>query len=221
MAKPLFPDSRICRTTQTGPSTSSLAPKAPAGKASNWVPTYPTKNSKCFSASSTARRAPRRQNVAPAGHRENELLLPSDGGWSGENKLQISPCIRFRGRHRLIALTSCKSAETHASTAYAPAKPTPGPGPLKLERPAIAFLWTAESFIRAETDRTFEGIGAKMGGSVGRLRIAADPAAALDNQVVERANRDTLYSHCGLRPRRGAGNYNATRRGGALMTMRW
>lgn len=50
---------------------------------------------------------------------------------------------------------------------------------------------TADNFIRAETDRTFAGI-AKQGG-FGRL-LQYRELAPLDKQVVQRANRDTLYS---------------------------
>jgi hypothetical protein len=50
---------------------------------------------------------------------------------------------------------------------------------------------TADNFTRAETDKTFDGI-VKMGG-IGKFAHNRD-LAPLDNQVVQRGNRDTLYS---------------------------
>lgn len=50
---------------------------------------------------------------------------------------------------------------------------------------------TADNFTRAETDKTFDGM-MKMGG-FGKFALNRE-LAPLDNQVVQRANRDTLYS---------------------------
>jgi hypothetical protein len=50
---------------------------------------------------------------------------------------------------------------------------------------------TADNFIRAETDRTFSGI-AKLGG-FGKFYHYRE-LAPIDNQIVQRGNRDTLYS---------------------------
>ncbi len=50
---------------------------------------------------------------------------------------------------------------------------------------------TADNFTRAETDQTFAGI-VKMGG-FGKFALNRE-LASLDNQVVQRGNRDTLYS---------------------------
>jgi len=51
---------------------------------------------------------------------------------------------------------------------------------------------TADNFIRAETDRTFAGIVQQNGG-IGKVLHHRDPMG-LDQQVVPRGNRDTLYS---------------------------
>ncbi|MGA7225844.1 MAG: DUF1254 domain-containing protein [Candidatus Acidiferrales bacterium] len=50
---------------------------------------------------------------------------------------------------------------------------------------------TADNFARAETDKTFDGM-VKMGG-FGKFAHFRD-LAPIDNQVVQRGNRDTLYS---------------------------
>ena len=50
---------------------------------------------------------------------------------------------------------------------------------------------TADNFLRAETDRTFEGLGKQ--GAFGKFFHYRD-LAPIDKQVVQRGNRDTLYS---------------------------
>jgi hypothetical protein len=87
-----------------------------------------------------------------------------------------------------MPLTSCKSAVTPAPAASAPAEKAPAS-----EAPACrdCIPVTADNFIRAETDKTFDGI-VKMGG-IGKFSHNRD-LAPLDNQIVQRGNRDTLYS---------------------------
>jgi len=78
-------------------------------------------------------------------------------------------------RHFLAALALiCSSAVTHAQTASG------NPIPV-----------TVDNFVRAETDRAFAG-EVKLGG-FSKLRHHREPIA-LDQQVVPRINRDTLYS---------------------------
>jgi hypothetical protein len=89
-----------------------------------------------------------------------------------------------------MLLSSCKSTETPAPTASAPAEKTSAPTP---EAPAChdCIPVTADNFVRAETDRTFAG-EAKLGAFSKLLNFRE--MSPLDKQVVQRANRDTLYS---------------------------
>src|SRR5580704_16288883 len=50
---------------------------------------------------------------------------------------------------------------------------------------------TADNFVRAETDKTFDGISQK--GGFGKFFNYRE-MSPLENQLVQRANRDTLYS---------------------------
>jgi hypothetical protein len=89
-----------------------------------------------------------------------------------------------------ITLASCKSAENPAPTTAPPAENAATPTPAPTTCP-ICISVTTDNFIRAESDRTFAGL-VKMG-SVGRFTHNRD-LAPIDNQVVQRGNRDTLYS---------------------------
>ncbi len=70
---------------------------------------------------------------------------------------------------------------------------------------------TADNFIRAETDRAMGGEIAQ-NQSFGKFAHRREPIG-LDQQVVPRVNRDTLYSSAVSRPRRRAGgDHHAGRR---------
>ena len=89
-----------------------------------------------------------------------------------------------------IALTNCKSAETPVSTASAPARKTPA---LALEASGghARIPVTVDNFIRAESDAVFTGLVAQGGfGKFYHNREAVPP----DSRIVQRPNRDTLYS---------------------------
>jgi hypothetical protein len=91
----------------------------------------------------------------------------------------------------LVLFTGCKSAETPASTASAPAeKPlTPAPEP----PPCLDCIpVTADNFARAESDLYFAE-GVKMADGIGKFHHYRE-VMAIDKQMVIRANRDTLYS---------------------------
>ena len=89
-----------------------------------------------------------------------------------------------------LILTSCKNADTPAPVASVPGEETPVAAS---EAPACpnCIPVTADNFVRAETDKTFTGL-IKMA-SIGRFAHNRD-LASLDDQVVQRGNRDTLYS---------------------------
>jgi hypothetical protein len=57
--------------------------------------------------------------------------------------------------------------------------------------PSTSTLVTADNFIRVESDRTFAGIAQQ--GGFGRFKHYRE-LSAIDDHIVQRANRDTLYS---------------------------
>jgi len=90
---------------------------------------------------------------------------------------------------KLVAATGCAAL----AIALGGCQHTAGTPPAQAASPAAGgTVVTRENFVRAETDRMFADT-AKLGGGVNRFFIFRSPTP-LDQQVVVRMNRDTLYA---------------------------
>ena len=93
----------------------------------------------------------------------------------------------------LLGIVGCQKSEaptpspTASTPAAAPATPTPEPAKCN-----DCINVTVDNFVRAETDRTFFGVG-KLQEGFGKFRSFRVPTP-LNEQTVPRVNRDTLYS---------------------------
>src|SRR3974377_591645 len=89
----------------------------------------------------------------------------------------------------LVILTACQESQTPSTT---PNKPTESVAAVEPAKCNDCMPVTADNFIRAETDRTFYGVG-KLQDGFSKFRLFRVPTP-LNEQTVPRVNRDTLYS---------------------------
>ena len=91
---------------------------------------------------------------------------------------------------QFVTIAGCQQQPSPTPVASTPAEKTGTPAPVPKCDDCIPV--TADNFVRAETDRTFYGVG-KFQEGFGKFRLFREPTP-LNEQTVPRVNRDTLYS---------------------------